>query len=102
MDVPKGMKAGQTFVLDLEKKPAGARQQTLAQKLPTAAARKPLAFCCVVVAASVLLHFGRRGSSGRQAARWSGRRGDAARGRLVLCRPCSSRSGATSPRSRGC
>lgn len=48
MDVPKGMKAGQTFVLDLEKKPAGARQQTLAQKLPTAAARKVCASCLLL------------------------------------------------------
>lgn len=39
MDVPKGMKAGQTFVLDLKQAPklaVGARQQKLVQKLPKA------------------------------------------------------------------
>jgi len=39
VDVPKGMKAGQTFVLDLKQAPklaVGARQQKLVQKLPKA------------------------------------------------------------------
>jgi len=39
VDVPSGMKPGETFVLDLKQEPklaAGARQQTLVQKLPQA------------------------------------------------------------------
>lgn len=40
VDVPKGMKPGQTFVLDLKQAPtelaAGARQQALVQQLPKA------------------------------------------------------------------
>jgi len=45
--VPKGMTAGQTFVLDLKNSPpAGARQQTLVQKLPSA---RKVCFCPPVV-----------------------------------------------------
>jgi hypothetical protein len=48
VDVPKGMTVGQTFVLDLKKSPppAGARQQTLVQKLPSA---RKVCFCPPVV-----------------------------------------------------